>query len=347
VENERADRPEVEVLAPRADHAGCGDELENAFSVARPPFDPRRARLAANPVDDVVRHLLVGGVAPPGQHIGFGEHLFGESVVGVLQSHDADVDIITEVLLKLVPRPAARRTMLALYDSIEDAAETVSAIIAARIIPCTLEFLDRMTACCVEDFAHVGLPTDCEAVLLMETDGHPAAVADEAAQMEAIARENRARDVRTARDDAEALQLASARRNAFAALARQRPTTILEDVTVPRSELATMVRFIADTAAALNLQIGTFGHMGDGNLHPTILTDERDAAEMERVHKAFDAMFRRTLELGGTITGEHGVGLAKKPWLRQQMGDASFELMKQVKATLDPGGLLNPGKIFD
>ena len=216
--------------------------------------------------------------------------------------------------------------MLALYDRIEDAAETVSAIVAARIIPCTLEFLDRMTAGCVEEYAHVGLPTDCEAVLLMETDGHPAAVADEAAQMEAIARAHRARDVRTARDAAEALQLASARRNAFSALARRRPTTILEDVTVPRSELATMVSFIAETAAAFNLQIGTFGHMGDGNLHPTFLTDERDADEMARVHRAFDAIVTRTLELGGTITGEHGVGLAKKPWLRRQLGDASFRL---------------------
>jgi glycolate oxidase len=237
--------------------------------------------------------------------------------------------------------------MLALYDSIEDAAATVSAIVAARIIPCTLEFLDRMTAGCVEEYAHVGLPTDCEAVLLMETDGHPAAVADEAARMEAIAREHRARDVRAARDEAEGLQLAAARRNAFAALARRRPTTILEDVTVPRSELATMVRFIADTAAAFNLQIGTFGHMGDGNLHPTFLTDERDTDEMGRVHLAFDAIMNRTLELGGTITGEHGIGLAKKPWLRQQMGDVSFGLMRQVKAALDPKGLLNPGKIFD
>jgi glycolate oxidase len=237
--------------------------------------------------------------------------------------------------------------MLALYDSIDDAAATVSAIVAARIIPCTLEFLDRMTAGCVEEYAHVGLPTDCEAVLLMETDGHPAAVADEAARMEAIAREHHARDVRAARDDAEALQLAGARRNAFAALARRRPTTILEDVTVPRSELATMVRFIADTAASFNLQIGTFGHMGDGNLHPTFLTDERDSDEMARVHRAFDAIMNRTLELGGTITGEHGIGLAKKPWLRQQMGDASFALMRQVKAALDPQRLLNPGKIFD
>jgi len=271
----------------------------------------------------------------------------GYSLKDLFIGSEGTLGIITEVLLKLVPRPSARRTMLALYDSIEDAAETVSAIVAARIIPCTLEFLDRVTAGCVEDYAHVGLPTDCDAVLLMETDGHPAAVADEAARMEEIARTHRARDVRTARDEAEALQLAAARRNAFAALARRRPTTILEDVTVPRSELATMVSFIAATAARFNLQIGTFGHMGDGNLHPTFLTDERNADEMHRVHQALDAIVTRTLELGGTITGEHGVGLAKKPWLRQQMGDASYALMKQVKRALDPHGLLNPGKMFD
>ena len=144
----------------------------------------------------------------------------GYSLKDLFVGSEGTLGIITEVLLKLVPRPAARRTMLALYDSIEDAADTVSAIVAARIIPCTLEFLDRMTAGCVEDYAHVGLPTDCEAVLLMETDGHPAAVVDEAARMEAIAREHRARDVRTARDEAEGLQLAGARRNAFAALAQ-------------------------------------------------------------------------------------------------------------------------------
>jgi glycolate dehydrogenase FAD-linked subunit len=271
----------------------------------------------------------------------------GYSLKDLFVGSEGTLGIITEILLKLVPRPAARRTMLALYDRMEDAADTISAIVAARIIPCTLEFLDRVTASCVEDYAHVGLPTDCAAVVLMETDGHPAAVVDEAAQMEAIARRHRAREVRAAKDDAEALQLAAARRNAFSALARRRPTTILEDVTVPRTELATMVKFIADTATAFNLEVGTFGHLGDGNLHPTFLTDERNADEMERVHRALDAIFRRTVELGGTITGEHGVGLAKKPWLRHQLGDASFMLLQQVKAALDPHGLLNPGKIFD
>ena len=271
----------------------------------------------------------------------------GYSLKDLFIGSEGTLGIITEVLLKLVPRPAARRTMLALYDRIEDAAETVSAIVAARIIPCTLEFLDNMTAVCVEEYAHVGLPTDCAAVLLMETDGHPAVVADEAAQMEALARAHGARSVRAAKDDAEALQLASARRNAFSALARRRPTTILEDVTVPRSELAAMVRYIAETAAAFGLQIGTFGHMGDGNLHPTFLADERDHDEMHRVHQALEAIVKRTLELGGTITGEHGVGLAKKPWLTQQLGDDSMWLMRQIKRTLDPQGLLNPGKMFD
>jgi glycolate oxidase len=271
----------------------------------------------------------------------------GYSMKDLFVGSEGTLGIITEVLLKLVPRPAARRTMLALYDRIEEAAETVSAIIAARIIPCTLEFLDRMTAGCVEDYAHVGLPTDCEAVLLMETDGHPAAVADESERMAAIAREHGAREVRAARDEAEALALASARRNAFSALARRRPTTILEDVTVPRTELATMVAFIAETAREHRLEIGTFGHMGDGNLHPTFLTDERNADEMQRVHHALEAIVTKTLSLGGTITGEHGVGLAKKAWLRQQVGDSSYELMKQVKRAIDPAGLLNPGKIFD
>jgi glycolate oxidase len=270
----------------------------------------------------------------------------GYSMKDLFIGSEGTLGIVTEVLLKLLPRPAARRTMLALYDRIEDAADTVSAIIAARIIPCTLEFIDRVTAQCVEDYARVGLPTDCAAVLLMETDGHAAAVADEAEQMVAIAGAHRAKDVRIAASDAEALALASARRSAFAALARQRPTTILEDVTVPRSELAVMVGFIAETAAAFNLQIGTFGHMGDGNLHPTFLTDERDEAEMARVHLALDAIVTKTLSLGGTITGEHGVGLVKGKWLRQQMDEGSFALMQQIKRAIDPSGLLNPGKIF-
>jgi glycolate oxidase len=204
-----------------------------------------------------------------------------------------------------------------------------------------------MTVGCVEDYAKIGLPTDVEALLLMETDGHAAAVADEAASMMEIARRHGAREVKMAADEGEGARLASARRNAFSALARVRPTTILEDVTVPRSELAGMVKFIADTAARHQLKIGTFGHMGDGNLHPTFLTNERDHEEMKRVEHALEEIVDRTLALGGTVTGEHGVGLAKKMFLRRQLGDASYELLRLVKRAIDPNGLLNPGKIFD
>ncbi|MEY2599977.1 MAG: hypothetical protein RLZZ142_2236 [Verrucomicrobiota bacterium] len=271
----------------------------------------------------------------------------GYSLKDLFIGSEGTLGIVTEVLLKLLPRPASRKTMLAVFDSLEAAAQTVSDIIAQRIIPCTLEFLDRVTVRCVEDFAKIGLPTDCEAVLLMETDGHPAAVEEEAERMRQIAAQNRARSVQTAADEAEALRLAAARRNAFSALARVKPTTILEDITVPRSELAKMVAFIAQTASELNLQVGTFGHMGDGNLHPTFLTDETNAEEMHRVHLALDRIVDQTLALGGTITGEHGVGLAKKMWLRKQLGDASYQLLRQIKQTLDPRGLLNPGKICD
>lgn len=260
---------------------------------------------------------------------------------------EGTLGVVTQVLLKLLPKPAARQTLLATFARMDAAAETVSAIIAAKIIPCTLEFLDRKTIHCVEDFAKVGLPRDAEAILLIETDGHAAAVADEAARMEEICREHGATSVRRASTAAEAALLASARRSAFSALARLRPTTILEDVTVPRSELAGMIREVEAIAAKHRLNIATFGHFGDGNLHPTILTDERDAAEMQRVEAAFADIVEATLRRGGTITGEHGVGLAKKPFLKRQLGDASYELLKLVKRAIDPEGLLNPGKIFD
>ena len=260
---------------------------------------------------------------------------------------EGTLGIVTRVLLKLVPQPQTRKTMLASFTSLEAAGETVSDIIAAKIIPCTLEFLDQQTIRCVEDFARVGLPIEAAAVLIMETDGHPQVVAEEAAAMAAIAQARGAIAVRIAADDFEANKLLTARRSAFSALARVRPTTILEDVTVPRSELAGMVAFIAASAAKHGLLIGTFGHMGDGNLHPTFLTDERDADEMHRVELSLGEIVDRTLAVGGTITGEHGVGLAKKPYLKQQLGDQSYDLLKLVKRALDPEGLLNPGKIFD
>lgn len=271
----------------------------------------------------------------------------GYNLRDLIIGSEGTLGIVTRVMLKLLPKPPARQTMLATFDRMDTAAATVSAIIAAHIIPCTLEFLDRKTIRCVEDFAHVGLPRDAEAILLIETDGHPAAVADEAARIEELAVRHGATTFTMAADAEEAARLATARRSAFSALARIRPTTILEDVTVPRSELAGMVRFIEDVAVRHQLEIATFGHFGDGNLHPTFLTDERDAEEMHRVEIAMQEIFDQTLNVGGTITGEHGVGLAKKHALRGQLDTGSYDLLRLIKRALDPHGLLNPGKIFN
>jgi glycolate oxidase len=271
----------------------------------------------------------------------------GYSLKDLFIGSEGTLGVVTKVMLKLLPRPAARRTILAAFPALEAGAAAVSDIIAAKITPCTLEFLDKVTVECVEAFTGAGLPTGAASVVLMESDGHPAAVADEAEAMAAIARKHGAIEVRVAADEDEAARLATARRSAFSALARVAPTTVLEDVTVPRSHLAEMVAFIQETADRLGLRIGTFGHLGDGNLHPTFLTDETDAAEMAKVHQALDDIVAKTVSLGGTVTGEHGVGLAKKAYLSQQFDSASYHLLRQVKRALDPDNILNPGKIFD
>ncbi|HWD17922.1 MAG TPA: FAD-linked oxidase C-terminal domain-containing protein [Verrucomicrobiae bacterium] len=270
----------------------------------------------------------------------------GYSMKDVFIGSEGTLGIITKVLLKLVPQPQSKKTLVATFASLDAAAETVSAIIANKIVPCTLEFLDKITIHCVEDFARIGLPRDAEALLLLESDGHPDAATYEACRMEQIARQHGAMSVILAGSPQEAARLATARRSAFSALARVSPTTILEDATVPRTELAKMVRFIQEVGERHAVRIATFGHMGDGNLHPTFLTDERNTAEMERVERAMKEIFDYAVHLGGTITGEHGVGLAKREFLPKAVGEDSLSLMRLLKQALDPHGLLNPGKIF-
>jgi glycolate oxidase len=301
----------------------------------------------------VTRNYVMGMqvVLPSGEFMWLGnkcvKDVAGYSLKDVFIGSEGTLGIITQVLLRLIPKPQAKKTMVATFARMDQAAETVSAIIAAHIIPCTLEFLDRRTIHCVEDYAKIGLPLDCEALLLIETDGHPAVVAEEADRMEKICREKGCLQLRVAQDENEATQLASARRTAFSALARVSPTTILEDATVPRSELARMIRFVEALAKKYQLRIGTFGHMGDGNLHPTFLTDERNHEEMHRVEEAFKEIFDEAIRLGGTITGEHGVGVAKKSFLPKFAGDAQMAVMRQLRRVLDPNGILNPGKMFD
>jgi glycolate oxidase len=301
----------------------------------------------------VTRNYIMGMelVLPTGELLWTGnkcvKDVAGYSLKDLFIGSEGTLGVITKVLLRLIPKPAAKKTMVATFAQMDQAAEAVSAIIAAQIIPCTLEFLDRMTIHCVEDYSKIGLPLDCEALLLMETDGHAVVVAEEAAQMKKICRDHGCLEVRMAKDETEAGKLASARRSAFSALARVAPTTILEDATVPRSELAKMIRFVEATAKKYRLKIGTFGHMGDGNLHPTFLTNERDKEEMHRVEEAFKEIFAEAIRLGGTITGEHGVGLAKKSFLPAFAGDAPMRVMRELRRTLDPNGILNPGKMFD
>ena len=301
----------------------------------------------------VTRNYVMGleVVLPDGEVMWTGnkcvKDVAGYSLKDLFIGSEGTLGIVTRILLRLAPKPQAKKTMVATFAQMDRAADTVSAIIASQIIPCTLEFLDRTTIHCVEDYAKIGLPLDCEALLLMETDGPAAVVTEEAAKMERLCRENGSLEVRVAKDDTEAVNLASARRSAFAALARVAPTTILEDATVPRSELARMIRFIEATAKKHQLRIGTFGHMGDGNLHPTFLTDERNEDEMRRVHAAFEEIFDEAIRLGGTITGEHGVGLAKKGFLPKFAGDAQMRLMRDLRRVLDRNAVLNPGKMFD
>lgn len=301
----------------------------------------------------VTRNYVMGleVVLPDGEVLWTGnkcvKDVAGYSLRDLFIGSEGTLGVITRVLLRLIPKPAAKKTLLATFAQMDQAAQTVSDIIAAQIIPCTLEFLDRTTLGCVEDYAQIGLPRDCEALLLMETDGHPAVVEEEAARLVELARKNSCREVRVAQNEEEAAKLAAARRTAFSALARVAPTTILEDITVPRSELARMVRCIEAVARKYHLRVGTFGHFGDGNLHPTFLTDERNAEEMHRVEQAFRELFAEAIRLGGTITGEHGVGVAKKPFLRDFAGDPALRVMRELRRVLDPDGILNPGKVLD
>jgi glycolate oxidase len=206
--------------------------------------------------------------------------------------------------------------------------------------------MDHFTIRAVEAFSRVGLPLDAAALLLVEVDGHPAQVEEEAAAVENLCRRMGATELRVAGDDAERDKVWSARRSALSALAKLKPTVVLEDATVPRSNIPRMVRAVEEIGCRYDLAIGTFGHAGDGNLHPTILTDRRDAAEWRRVEAAVAAIFEHALALGGTLSGEHGTGIAKAGFLSRETGLATIAHSRRIKTALDPNNILNPGKIL-
>lgn len=270
----------------------------------------------------------------------------GYDLTRLFVGSEGTLGVITEATLKLIPKPESQKTMLALYQDIEAAGRSVSKIIADKMIPVTLEFLDQDTLRAVEDFAHIGLPTDVKAILLIVQDGPPEIVERDIKKIAEICRSEQAIDVQLAASEEEAEKLATARRSALSALARLKPTTILEDATVPRSEIATMVRAISEIAEKYDVRISTFGHAGDGNLHPTCLTDARNTDEMQRVEEAFAEIFEKAIELGGTLTGEHGIGMTKAPYLEWKLGEAGIRVMRGIKQAIDPNGIMNPGKVF-
>ncbi|MFW6284022.1 MAG: FAD-binding oxidoreductase [Desulfosalsimonas sp.] len=254
--------------------------------------------------------------------------------------------VFARIILKLIPPPKASRAMTAVFDSVEKASETVSAIIADRIVPCTLEFLDNFTIRTVEDFRHAGLPVDAEALLLIEVDGHPAAVKEDAEKIQEICRKKGAVQVQAAGSAEEKELIWQARRDALPALARLKPTTVLEDATVPRSRIPDMVKKIKEISQSYDLDIGTFGHAGDGNLHPTILTDKRNHEEFARVERAIDDIFEAALAMGGTLSGEHGIGLAKRKYMEKETSRGTILYSRRLKQTFDPKNILNPGKMI-
>jgi glycolate oxidase len=259
---------------------------------------------------------------------------------------EGTLGIFTRVLLKLLPKPQTKKTLTAFFPKESQAMEAAAAIIAHPIIPATLEFLDQTTLRCVEDYAKLGLPRDAEAMILVETDGHAAVVEEEAQIVARIFQKHGASSIQVSKTPEDGARLFSARRAAFPALARLKPTTLLEDVSVPRSELPKMLEAIHKIRSRYGILIGTFGHAGDGNLHPTLLLDERVPEELNQMKKAFGEVLEAAMALGGSITGEHGVGLLKKDFLPKLAGAAGIETMKKFKASMDPNNVLNPGKIF-
>ncbi|MDM5307685.1 glycolate oxidase subunit GlcD [Peribacillus frigoritolerans] len=300
----------------------------------------------------VTRDYVIGleVVLPNGDIIRTGGKLAkdvaGYDLTKLFVGSEGTLGIVTEATLKLIPMPETTKTMLALYQDLDAAAQSVAKIISNKIIPVTLEFLDRLTLIVVEDFAKIGLPTNVEAVLLIEQDGPPEVVERDMKRMADICLEEKAVSVEIAETESDAVALKTARRTALSALARLKPTTILEDATVPRSEIAKMVRAINEIADKHNVDICTFGHAGDGNLHPTCITDARDHEEMERVELAFADIFAAAIDLGGTITGEHGVGAMKAPYLEWKLKKEGIDAMRAIKQAFDPNNIMNPGKVF-
>ena len=274
------------------------------------------------------------------------KNVAGYDLTRLLVGSEGTLAVFTEITLALVPRPTISKYGVGYFENLSGAASAVEAVLAAGKLPSTLEFLDNKCIRAVEDFANLNLDTDAGALLLFGDDGSGPEVEDTVKDIaEIVARIPGCRDVTLAKDIAEAEALLYARRCSLPALARHGTITILEDISVPRPAMAEVVNRIDGLASKYNLEIGTFGHAGDGNLHPTIVLDKDDSAAIARAEEVLKDIFALALEFNGTITGEHGVGSAKLPYLRNQIGEIGMQVHRDLKRVFDPNGILNPNRL--
>ncbi|MCA1959634.1 MAG: FAD-binding protein [Desulfomonile sp.] len=272
------------------------------------------------------------------------KNVTGYDLTRLICGSEGTLGIVTEIIVRLIPKPRASRTVRADFPRLEDSSNAVAAIIGAGILPAGLELMDRVVISAVEADAKLGLPTDVDAILLIEVDGDPEGLDAQVRKIEKILEDNKARTVMAAANAEEADKLWTARRSAVSAMARLRPNTALEDATVPVSNLTEMIRRTVDIAKKYNLQIGVLAHAGDGNLHPLVLFDQRDKNELQRVEAATEEIFRAALSLGGTLSGEHGIGMAKARFLPMELDEVAMSVTRRIKESLDPKKILNPGK---
>lgn len=282
--------------------------------------------------------IITTGVRTPKGVVGY-------DLTRLLTGSEGTLAVITKIRLRILPLPEEVITLLVMFDNLEASGTAVSKIIASRVIPRTLEFMDAETIAAVESFKPVGIPRGVEALLLIELDGHPASITKEAAKIADICTSLNA-EVKMAEDAAARDKLWEARRAVSPALYNLNPTKINEDIVVPRNKIPDMLKYLKRLSEESGIKIVNFGHAGDGNIHVNIMVDRNDAERYRQAEALVKEIFNMTLDLGGTISGEHGVGITKASYISMEIKKHELDLMKGIKNIFDPKGLLNPGKIF-
>jgi glycolate oxidase len=270
----------------------------------------------------------------------------GYDLTRLMVGSEGTLGVFTRIILRLIPSPESIRTVMAVFPHIDGAAVAVSEIIRERISPSTLELMDQATIQAVENYLHAGLPLDAEAVLLMEVDGRECLLDGDIQKIKELCRRNGSSAFEVALTESDRERLWRARRAVAPALGKIRPGKINEDVTVPRSRIPALIRTIREIARKYDLIIVNFGHAGDGNIHTNIMLDRQNDDELDRAEKAVAELFRAVLQLGGTLSGEHGIGITKSPFFQWEVAPEAFDVMLRIKKTLDPLNILNPGKMF-